>query len=163
MFFVINKSKLQGALSIVRDDRRKKTQGSAGPFLRMEANDNFVKLDGNHVSAMIPATVYEPGVLFLRATVFRRMLTTFQKRTFLTVQVMSAGMLIENVTLPLEGHEMLLYLNPEKAPRWHPSERDRRIAKKTKRGPTQRQRLFWDISPTVPLGPDSLWKQEDWE
>ncbi len=163
MLFVINKSKLQGALSIVRDDRTKKTQGPAGPFLRMEANDNSLKLDGNNVSAIIPATVYEPGVLFLRATVFRRMLRTFKKQTFLTVQVMSEGMLIENVTLSLEDQDMLLYVNPDQAPRFHPSVRFVRAAKKRRHQPTSRQLLLWDISPTVPLGPDTLWKQEDLE
>lgn len=152
MLFVINKSKLQGALSIVRDDRTKKTQGPAGPFLRMEANDNSLKLDGNKVSAMIPATVYEPGVLFLRATVFRRMLTTFKKQTFLTVQVMSEGMLIENVTLSLEDQDMLLYINPDQAPRFHPSVKLKPLPKvsKPKPKPTSRQLLFWDVRDQSP-------------
>ncbi len=152
MLFVINKSKLQGALSIVRDDRTKKTQGPAGPFLRMEANDNSLKLDGNKVSAMIPATVYEPGVLFLRATVFRRMLATFSKQEFLTIQVMSEGLLVENVTLSLEDQDMLLYVNPDQAPRFHPSVKLKPLPKvsKPKPKPTSRQLLLWDISPTVP-------------
>lgn len=148
MLFVVNKSKLQGALSIVRDDRTKKTQGRAGPFLRMEANEDLLKLDGNEVSAAIPATVYEPGVLFLRATVFRRMLKTFQKQTFLTIQVMSDGMLIENVTLSLEDQDMLLYVNPAQAPRFHPSINLKPLPKvsKPKPKPTSHQLLLWDRS-----------------
>ena len=165
MLFVINKSALQGAISVVRDDRSKKTQGPAGPFLRLEAKDNSVKLEGNEVSANIPATVYEPGVLFLRVTIFRRLLKTFTKEKFLTIQVMSEGLLVENVTLSLEGHDMLLYLNPDQAPRFHPSVKLKPLPKvsKPKPKPTSHQLLLWDISPTVPLGPETHWEQEDLE
>ena len=150
MLFVINKSALQGAISIVRDDRSKKTQGSAGPFLRLKAKDNSVKLDGNEVSATIPATVYEPGVLFLRVTIFRRLLKTFTEQKFLTIQVMSEGLLVENVTLSLEDQDMLLYLNPDQAPQCHPSVRLLRAAKKPKPAPTSRQLLLWDIRDPSP-------------
>ena len=82
MFFVVDKSMLQWNLSIVRDDRTKKTLGQAGPFMRLEANDDYLKLDGQEVSAKIPATVYEPGVLFLKITVFRRLLKTITGQPF---------------------------------------------------------------------------------
>ena len=87
MLFVIDKPQFQHVIAIVRDDRRKEDQGLAGPFLRLEARDDYVKLDGLEVSAKIPATVYEPGVLFLKVTLFRRLLRTFKGEKFLTIQV----------------------------------------------------------------------------
>ena len=74
MLFVAEKRKLQAAISIVRDDRKKKTQGFSGPFMRLEANDGCLEIFGQDASAKIPTTVYEPGVLFLKITVFRRLL-----------------------------------------------------------------------------------------
>lgn len=148
MLFVINKSEFQGAISIVRDDRKKKIQGRAGPFMRLEAKDNHVTLDGNEVSATISATVYEPGVLFLRVTVFRRLLTTFTNQKFVTIQVMADGLLIENVTLSLEEQDMLLYVNPDQAPRFHPSVRllpeVPKPIPKPKPKPMFRQLSLWD-------------------
>lgn len=121
MFFVIDKPQLQRIIAIVRDDRRKEDQGLAGPFLRLEARDAYVKLDGLEVSAEIPATVYEPGVLFLKATLFRRLLPTFKGEKFLTIQVTADELLMGYVRLPLESNEMLLYPNPDQAPQVHPS------------------------------------------
>jgi len=168
MLFVINKTVFQGVISVVRDDRTKKTQGSAGPFLRLEAKDNCVTIGGNEVLATIPATVYERGVLFLRATVFRRLLTTITKQKFLTIQAMAEGLLIENITLPLESNDMLLYPIPDQSPHFHPSvrmvsavseptvppvseptvsppsERSLFPPSKPKRRPDRRQLLLWD-------------------
>jgi hypothetical protein len=59
MFFVVNKTEFQGVISIVRDDRTKMSQGASGPFMRLEAIDSQLRLDGNEVSATFPATVYE--------------------------------------------------------------------------------------------------------
>lgn len=146
MLFVIKKSELQGAISIVRDDRTKKSRGFAGPFLQLEANENYVKLDGNEVSAKIAATVYEPGVLFLKVTMFRRVLKSITKQKFLTIQVMSDGLLLENVSLPLETNDMLLYLDPILAPRFHPSVALLAAALEEKRKKASRQLLFWDLT-----------------
>jgi hypothetical protein len=123
MFFVIDKPHFQRVLSIVRDDRTKKRQGLAGPFLRLEAKDDYVELDGLEVSAKIPATVYEPGVLFLKVTLFRKLLQTFKGEKFLTIQVTADELLMGFVRLPLESNEMLLYANPDQAPPVHPSVR----------------------------------------
>jgi len=120
MLFVIDKPQLQRVIAIVRDDRRKEDQEPAGRFLRLEARDDFVKLDGLKVSGKIPATVYEPGVLFLKATRFRRLLPTFKGEKFLTIQVTGDAMLLGNVRLPLESNEMLLYPNPDQAPLEYP-------------------------------------------
>ncbi len=120
MLFVIDKPQFQRVIAIVRDDRRKKDQGLAGPFLRIEARDHYVKLDGLEVSGKIPATVYEPGVLFLKATLFRRLLRTFKGEKCLTIQVTGDELLMGYVRLPLESNEMLLYPNPNQAPPVHP-------------------------------------------
>jgi hypothetical protein len=121
MLFVIDKPKFQRAISIVRDDRKKRSQGLAGPFMRLEAKDDHVKIDGVEASAKIPATVYEPGVLFLKVTLLRRLLQTIKGEEFLTIQVMADGVLIGHARLPLESNEMLLYTDPTTAPQKHPS------------------------------------------
>lgn len=120
MLFVIDKPQFQRVIAIVRDDRRNENQGLAGPFLRMEARDDYVKLDGLEVSGKIPATVYEPGVLFLKATLFRRLLQTFKGEKFLTIQVTGDELLMGYVRLPLDSNEMLLYPHPDQAPPVHP-------------------------------------------
>jgi len=118
MLFVIDKPQFQWVISIVRDDRRKEDQGLAGPFLRLEARDDYVKLDGLEVSGK--TTVYEAGVLFLKVTLFRRLLRTFKGEKFLTIQVTGDELLMGYIRLPLEANEMLLYPNPEQAPEVHP-------------------------------------------
>ena len=120
MLFVIDKPQFQKVIAIVRDDRRKEDQGLAGPFLRLKARDDYVKLDGREISGKIPATVYEPGVLFLKATLFRRLLRTFKGEKFLTIQVTGDELLMGYVRLPLDSNEMLLYVNPDQAPEVHP-------------------------------------------
>ena len=71
MFFVVDKPRLQRMISIVREDRTRKNQGNKSPFLRIEARGNELSLSSEAVAATFPATVYEPGVLFLRTTLFR--------------------------------------------------------------------------------------------
>jgi hypothetical protein len=122
MFFVVDKQLLQGTLAIVRDDRTKAQQGTDGPFLRLEARDGFLQLDGQRASAKIAATVYEEGVLFLRVTIFRRLLGTLTGQPFLSIQVTSDGILMDRIRLPLDANDMLLYPNPEQAPAKHPSQ-----------------------------------------
>jgi len=121
MFFVIDKPRFQRVITIVRDDRTKTSQGLAGPFMRLEVKDDYLKLDGLEVSAKIPATVYEPGVLFLKATLFRRLLRSIKGQKFLTIQVMADGLLMDNIRLPFDPNDMLLYADPDQAPQQHPS------------------------------------------
>ena len=121
MLFVINKPEFQRAISFARDDRKKTDWGLAGPFMRMEARDDYVKVEGLEAYAKIPATVYEPGVLFLKITLLRRLLTTITKQKYLTNQVMADELLMERIRLPLESNEMLLYPDPDQAPQVHPS------------------------------------------
>lgn len=143
MFFVINKPKFQRTISIVRDDHTKKSQGLAGPFMRLEAKDDYLKLSGLEASAKIPATVYEPGVLFLKVTVLRRLLQTIKGEKFLSIQVLADGLLMEGVRLPLESNDMLLYADPDMAPDRHPSASFTE-AEPTRPESTDRQLTLWD-------------------
>ena len=142
MLFVIDKPEFQRAISFARDDRKKADWGLAGPFMRLEAKDEYVKLDGLEASAKIPATVYEPGVLFLKVTALRRLLTTITKEKYLTIQVMADGLLMDRICLPLESNEMLLYPDPDQAPQVHPSVKFSPPVSKPK--PDSRQLLLWD-------------------
>jgi hypothetical protein len=151
MLFVAEKRKLQAAISIVRDDRKKKTQCSSGPFMRLEANDGCLELSGQEVSAKIPATVYEPGVLFLKITVFRRLLRSITGEQFITIQITADELLLDKVRLPLHANEMLLYPTPKDAPLQHPSIRfeeksapPQKPLRSKKRKPHDDQLLLWE-------------------
>lgn len=143
MFFVVAKPKFQRVVSIVRDDRSEESMGSAGPFLRLEAKDDYLKLDGMEVGATIPATVYEPGVLFWKVTLFRRLIRSIRGEPFLSIQVTGDEVLIDRVRLPLETNEMLLYPNPDQAPQQHPSTMF--SASLPKPEPKIRQLTFWKL------------------
>ena len=96
MLFVVDKPRLQRIISIVRDDRTSETQADDGPFLRLEANDDRLKLSGKLVEADFPATDYKPGGLFLRLTLFRRLIKTITFKQllvhYMTFQVKSDGL-----------------------------------------------------------------------
>lgn len=122
MFFVIDRPRLQRIIAIVRDDRTRRMQGREGPFLRMEARDGQLKLAGKQIKATFPATVYEPGVLFLRITYFRKALRALAGEKMLSIQVTPTAVVMDNITLPLDANEMLLYADPAKAPEQCPLE-----------------------------------------
>ena len=122
MFFVIDRPRLQRMIAITRDDRRKVDQGCGGSFFRIEANGGHVKVSGMQVAATLPATVYEPGVLFLRVTIFRRLLATFKGEKFLTFQCDANELVFGNVHFPLESLDILHYADPAKAPERHPDD-----------------------------------------
>ena len=122
MFFVVDRPRLQRIIAITRDDRRPKQQGRHGPFFRIEANGDKLKLTGRNVEAEFPATVYEPGVLFLRVTVFRRLLQALTGTKELAIQVNGEGLFADNVRLSPDVGDMLLYVDPAKAPALHPDE-----------------------------------------
>jgi hypothetical protein len=88
----------------------------------LQARDGQVTVSGLLAEATIPATVYEPGVLFLKVTPFRRLLNIITGEKMLTIQVGRDGLLVDNVRLPLESNNMLLYLDPDKAPARHPDD-----------------------------------------
>jgi hypothetical protein len=121
MFFVVDKPRLERMISIVREDKTRKKQMEDVPFLRIEAVENQLSVSGDKVSATFPATVYEPGVLFLRTTYFRRLVRTFKGEKFLAFQVTKDGLLVGNVLMPFEGSDMVYYPNPADAPQsWPP-------------------------------------------
>ena len=86
MLFVIKKTEFEHVISIARDDRTKESRGRKGPYIRLEANCDYLIVEGLEAAGQIPATVYEPGVLFFKVTVFRRLLRTIRGEKFLTVQ-----------------------------------------------------------------------------
>lgn len=121
MFFVVDKPRLQRMIYIVRADRTPSKQGDNAPFLRLKASENELTVSGDRVSATFPATVYEPGVLFLRTTLFRRLVQTCRGEEFLSFQVTGEGLRFGNVLMPFKGSDMVLYPNPDTAPEsWPP-------------------------------------------
>src|SRR5215212_2396180 len=124
MFFVVDRPRLQRIIAITRDDRRSDQQGRAGPFYRIEARGERLKLTGRELEAEFPATVYEPGVLFLGVTTFRRALQLLTGMKTLAIQVNKDGVLLDNIQLALGVGDMLLYVDPTKAPERHPDETD---------------------------------------
>ena len=121
MFFVVDKPRLQRIISIVREDRSRREDAEI-PFLRLKAENTELTVSGGGcVTATFPATVYEPGVLFLRTTLFRRLVRTFRGEKFLAFQVTDEGLRFGNVLMPFEGSDMVLYPNPDTAPEsWPP-------------------------------------------
>ena len=122
MFFVADKARLQRLIALTRDDRRPEQPGKAGPFFRIEASGAHLRLTGRQVEAEFPATVYEEGVLFLRVTLFRRALQLLPAADQIAIQVREDGVHVGDVTLPLDNNDMLLYLDPARAPLRHPDD-----------------------------------------
>jgi len=143
MFFVVAKPMFQRVISIVRDDRTEESWGAAGPFLRLEAKGDCLKVDGMEVGATVPATVYEPGVLFLKVTLFRRLIRTIRGEPFLSIQITADEVLIDRIRLPLDANEMLLYPNPDQAPQQHPSTMFLTALPKPKSKSKTRQLTLW--------------------
>jgi hypothetical protein len=143
MLFVVKKREFQHAISIVRDDRTRRTQRADGPYLRIQASDDTLSIEGLEASAQIPATVYEPGVLFLRVTLFRRLLQTIKGDEFLTIQVDGEDLIVDQIRLSVLDSEIQLYVNPATAPTIHP---DDEMTRRAKTPPTETQRGLWDDS-----------------
>jgi len=124
MLVILDRPRLLRLIAIVRDDHgiRKRERGNA-PFMRMEASGDSLKLSGRVVEATLPATVLEPGVLFLRVARFRHLLNGLRAEKTLTIQVNGDGLLFGYIRMPLESNDMLLYPDPKTAPARHPLER----------------------------------------
>ena len=121
MFFVVDKPRLHRIISIVREDRSQSKDAEI-PFLRLKAENTELTISGGGcMTATFPATVYEPGVLFIKTTTFRRLVRSFKNEKFLTFQVAADGLHFGDVLLPFEGSDMVLYPNPADAPEsWPP-------------------------------------------
>lgn len=121
MLFVVDRPRLLRMMAIVREDKRPQRQGVNAAFLRLAAKDGEVAVSDEKASAAFPATVYEPGVLFIQPTLFRRLVRTFAGEKFFTFQVTQEGLLFGDVRMPFEGSDMVYYPNPDDAPdRWPP-------------------------------------------
>ena len=122
MLFVVDKIRFQKFISIVREDRKKNRQGKNSPYLRIKAEKDQVEISSSDSSATIKTTVYEPGVLFIRTTLFRRVLkATHIEEKFITFQVDDDALLFGDVRMPFETNDMILYCNPMEAPSsWPP-------------------------------------------
>ena len=116
MFFVVDKPKLQRMLAIIRDDRTRGAQARGGHYLRLEASGEKLIVAGPAAEATIGATVYEEGVLFLKITRFRRILALLVRQKMLSIQVNGEGLFVGGVRLSLAANDMLLYVDPAKAP-----------------------------------------------
>jgi hypothetical protein len=107
-------------------------------------------VEGLEAAGRIAATVYEPGVLFLKVTIFRRLLRTIRGENFLTVQATADELMVDKAHLSLEASDMLLYADPARAPRVHPDQVPlvRKASSprpiRAKPVPVFRQRLLWD-------------------
>ncbi len=121
MLFVVDRPRLLHMIAIVRNDKSPQRQGMNAGFLRLAAKDGEVTVSGDKASATFPATVYEPGVLFLRPTLFRRLVRTFTEEKFFTFQVTVQGLLFGDIRMPFEDSDMVYYPVPDDAPdRWPP-------------------------------------------
>ena len=63
MLFVVDKPRLQRIIAITRDDRRPKDQTNTGPFFRIEASGDHLRLTGHQVESKFPATALRNGKL----------------------------------------------------------------------------------------------------
>lgn len=140
MFFVVDRPRLLRMIAITRDDLSPSDQTMEGPFFRIEASGDKVTLTGRVAQAAFPATVYEPGVLFLRITLFRRVLKMLTDVKFLSIQANSGGLIFDNIRMPLDSNDMLLYPNLAQAPKVHPAE----APPKEVEPPDSRDGTLWD-------------------
>ena len=124
IMFVVDKPKLQRMIALTRDDRGGESVG--GPFMRIEASGEILTLAGQQVEVRFGATVYQEGVLFLRVTLFRRMLAAVNAAVlggrFVTIQVAEDGLRFAGTRLGFEHGDMLLYPDPSLAPARHPDD-----------------------------------------
>jgi len=126
MFFVIEKPRFERMLAIADEAPVGRGTGRE-PFVRIEARENRMSMAGPRVTAEFSVTVYEPGVLFLRAGVLRRLLRMMPirelKMKHVAFQVSADGLRFADVKLPFSVGDMLLYPDCAGAPDRHPEDR----------------------------------------
>ena len=115
MLFVVDKSRFKKMIFLVRDDKAGEEKET---FLRITAAGDCVEVAGKEMSATFAATIYEEGVLFIAATLFRRLLRlTPIKEDFLTFQANEEGFRFADVHLEAG----VLFPDLSKAPQtWPP-------------------------------------------
>ena len=117
MFFVVDKPRLQRIISIVREDKTPGKQRDEIPFLRLKAVENELTISSSIKSETLPATVYEPGVLFIRTTKFCRVLSmTGPKEKFVTFQFTEEGLRFCDALLPYDKENMVYFQDTSQSP-----------------------------------------------
>jgi hypothetical protein len=142
MLFVVRKRELQHAISVLRDDRRQSKH--PGTFMRFEARYDFLAISSWDASAQIAATVYEPGVVFLRTGTFRKLLPTIRETQFLEIHVRDGQLLLDNVRLAIPPEDVLLHSEPEAAPARHPADARPSGPKRPRQYGYHRQLWLWE-------------------
>jgi hypothetical protein len=112
MFFVLDKPRLQRFLAIVRRGGGAGEPRTDALFIRLEAQGNEVAISTATASATLPATVYDPGVLFLRTATLSRLLLGIKGQKQLAFQVTGEALHVDNVRMPLVPADMTLFLDP---------------------------------------------------
>jgi len=108
-------------ISIVREDKKPRKQGDKIPFLRLKAVENELTISSSVKSATLPATVYEPGVLFIRTTKFCRVLNmTSVKEQFITFQFTEEGLRFCDALLPFDVKNMAYFPDTSQSPEHWP-------------------------------------------
>lgn len=129
MLFVVSRSEFIKRMDVVRNDRvrkKRKTEADEIPYLRLAATaDNRVTLSGLGAEVEFGATVYEPGVLFLRAAKFRLALQMLPDSPMVAIQANGEQLAFGDTRFPVEGGDFLLYPDPSQAPKLHPGDRMR--------------------------------------
>jgi hypothetical protein len=117
MFFVVDKARLERVISIVREDKTPGKQVDKIPFLRLKALENELTVSSSVESATLPATVYEPGVLFVRTTKFCRVfkMTSVQEQ-FVTFQFTEEGLRFCDALLPFDTENMAYFPDTSQSP-----------------------------------------------
>ena len=120
MFFVIDKAKFHRFLPLIRVDRRDRPGLERSPYLRLQAAGGELTASAPGGEVTIPATVYEPGVLFVRCAQFSRYFRSIRGQKMISIQANADGLFMDGLRIPLESNEMLLYADPAKAPQHCP-------------------------------------------
>lgn len=121
MLFVIDKTRFKKFVCIVREDKKRTVQGNNSPYLKIRAEKDEVEVSSSTASALIKTTVYEPGVLFIRTTLFRNALRAAPaNEPYITFQADKEALVFADVRVPFETNDMVLYTNPAEAPMSYP-------------------------------------------
>jgi hypothetical protein len=90
MLFVVDRPRLLRMIAIVRDDGPSR-RGQSAPLVRIAAKDDTATVSGEKASATFPSRSTSRR-LFLRPTLFRRLVRTFAGEKFFTFQMNSRGL-----------------------------------------------------------------------
>src|SRR5262249_29740517 len=123
MLFVVDRERLQQMIRLIRSGKRGKGSSAKRRYLRFEAKENTLMVSGVDYEAEFSATVYEPGVLFMVAQDFEKLLATFRDEPTMAFQANAEGFMFGNVRFKFGGERLLLYPDPAQAPEFHPTER----------------------------------------